>query len=322
MSRDQTRRRHGRHRSFDRLRRGDDSLGFLDEQQVRLDTSEAEEGIHDAMHLEQGEDESFTHEEVLQTSDPTDLGLTPAVIPPVYQGSGSVQSVIMLIANPVESYAAAAPSTTGLGDVWTIETWMYLTNPLGGNQSPFNLLPAAGNINDLSIGTGGGGDPISILTRDSAASNLYIATYAGWALGAWTMLTVTRSGSGAGSTDVYIDGVLAVPTLVSTDNAGTMTDTARTIRTPVPVHEWDGFMWCTTMWSSALTAPEVAYRFDEQNGKSASGWLDPTVDHGDYASAASNEHWYPFGFSNGLDLGNGSAVNLVPANIIFGATTP
>ncbi len=55
-----------------------DALGFLSEQQARLDAVEGDEGIFDSMHLVQGEDESFTFEDVQAASDPTDIGLTPS----------------------------------------------------------------------------------------------------------------------------------------------------------------------------------------------------------------------------------------------------
>ncbi len=322
MGRDLTRRRHGRHRSFDRVRRGDDTLGFLDEQQVRLDASEGEEGIHDAMHLEQGEDSVSTFEQVQETSDPTDLGLTPAVTPPTYQGASTAQSLTLLAAAPVEELASTA-QVTGIGNVWTIETWVFWTGVLPvGNESPFSLIPAAGNANDLAIGTNGGTGEISVLSRDSAASNLFFARYAqnSWTVDAWNMITVTRTGGGTSQTFASMNGVLLTPSNLDINNAGTMTDTARIIRSPVGgSFDWNGFMFATTMWNTPLTQPEILYRFANQSGLSASGWLDPTVNQGSYVSAASCVHWYPFALNPG-SLGQDFAVSpggidLTAANI-------
>ena len=245
----------------------------------------------------------------------------------VYQGAGLAQSVIMLIANPVESFVdGAGPQVVGIGNLWSIETWVYWTGSLPvGNQSPFNLLPAAGNINDLAIGTNGGTGEISVLTRDSAAANLSIKRYPqnSWTVDAWNMLTITRESSLAGSTKAFMNGVELTASGVSTDNAGTMTNTARTIRTPVPIHEWDGFMFCTTLWGSALSLPEMLYRYNNQIGLSANGYLDPTVDQGDYASSASVLHWYPFALNVG-NLGEDAAgaIDLTGSNILLSSQVP
>ena len=47
----------------------------------------------------------------------------------IYQGAGTAQSVIMLIANPVESFASA-DVVLGIGNVWSIEMWVYWTGSL------------------------------------------------------------------------------------------------------------------------------------------------------------------------------------------------
>ena len=231
----------------------------------------------------------------------------------------------MLIANPVESFASA-DVVLGIGNVWSIEMWVYWTGSLPvGNQSPFNCLPAAGNINDLAIGTNGGTGEISVLTRDSAAANLSIKRYPqnSWTVDAWNMLTITRESSLAGSTKAFMNGVELTASGVSTDNAGTMTNTSRILRTPVPVHEWDGFMFGTTIWTSALPAVEMLYRYNNQIGLSANGWLDPTVNQGDYVSAGSILHWYPFALNPG-NLGEDAAgaIDLTGSNIILGSNVP
>jgi len=244
---------------------------------------------------------------------------------PIYQGEGLAKSFIMLAAAPGEEFASA-DTTFGIGNIWSIETWVYWSTSLPvGNQSPFTLLPSSGNVNDIAIGTNGGTGEISILSRDSAASNLFIKRYAqnSWTVDAWNMLTVTRNSGDAGDTHVFMNGTELTPSGTSTDNAGTMTDTSRILSTPPDNgHDWDGFMFCTTLWSSALTQPEIQYRFDNRNGLSSSkGWLDPTVNQGDYESASTCVHWYPYVLDAG-DLGaDAQGANDLTGTDISGTST-
>jgi hypothetical protein len=261
---------------------------------------------------------------VLLTAPSPDI-FAPAGPSGIYQGAGIAQSVVMLVANPVESFVSA-DAVIGIGNIWSIETWVYWTSSLPvGNQSVFNCLPAAGNANDIGIGTNGGTGEISVLTRDSAAANLSIKRYPqnSWTVDAWNMLTITRESSLAGSTRAWMNGVELTASGVSTDNAGTMTNTSRVLRTPVPIHEWDGFMFGTTVWDVALSAAEMLYRFDNQAGLSVNGWLDPTVDQGDYASSAGNIHWWPFALNVG-NLGEDAAgaLDLTGSNIVLGSNVP
>lgn len=52
------------------------SSEFIAEQNTRLTPNEGEAGIHGTMHLVQGEDESFTSEQVIEAAAATDVGLT------------------------------------------------------------------------------------------------------------------------------------------------------------------------------------------------------------------------------------------------------
>ncbi len=199
MARAITRRRHGRHRDFDRTRRGEDTLDFLAEQQVRLDAAEADEGIFDAMHLEQGEDSFSTFEEVQETSDPTDLGLTPAVPAFVAQ----TQSIDF--DGSTEFFRNTTSQVIGIADVWSIGVWYKPAN-LTGIRSIFEINNSDSPSRIIAFFNG---TTLNVFLRNSGNSINTSRTFNGFGvLDTWAHLYLSWNAAGTGFPSVFKDGSL------------------------------------------------------------------------------------------------------------------
>ncbi len=224
MARPLTYRRHGRHRNYDRVSRrtenqaepglGQDTQRFVDQEQVRLDTAEGAEGIFDAMHLVQGENEFFTHEEVLQTSDPTDLGLNPSV-PPF---SAQTQSINFPSGGSTDSFLESTPQVLGIGTAWSLAVWWKIVSlPFGGSERLVDLRPASGNADVISLYHDASSQRLRLDWADNSGTPIEITAwnsfYAGetpfWrhVLVVWTgsILLLFKDGVSAGAPDVGVN---------------------------------------------------------------------------------------------------------------------
>ncbi len=293
MARAITRRRHGRHRDFDRTRRGEDTLDFLAEQQVRLDAAEADEGIFDSMHLVQSEDEFFTFEEVQQTSDPTDLGLTP---------SFAAQTQSIDFDGSTEGFLNTTPQVIGIADVWSIGIW-YKPSLLSGNDTLFEINNSDSPSRIIAFFSG---TQLAIFWRDSGDTTNSVVAFNGFGVnGVWAHLYFSWNAAGAGDVVTFKDGVLQVPTGGSSPNPIVMADDLRPVGVGTNVSlaaKFQGLIAQISVWRTIQDAA-IASLYNGGNPNS----LDLNSSFGSYSGAADLAHWWRLGHEASPNLGKDSS---------------
>ncbi len=326
MARPLTHRRHGRHRSYDRLNRrtdsqtspglGQDAQRFVDEQQVRLDTAEGSEGIFDAMHLEQGEDEFSTFEQVQETNDPVDLGLTPSAPPFQTQSldlDGSTEHL--------QSATQISPPRLGIGDTFTIAMWVKPSaQPLAGADSMLRLQSvsdgSAVSLAQRSAGASPEANGIQFIILDSVAT---IRQNIAWG-NVWTAGTLWRhvviQWNGIPGRRLFFDGAdRGVGTVLTANSAIVVSDAInRFVQfgefNPQTGTNYNGRIASIAMWPTILTGPEITAIF---NGRSINFNLN--ANSGGYTSAASLVHWWELGKNVAPNLAADSAFPANPFNL-------
>ena len=190
--------------------------------------------------------------------------------------------------------ALAVPSATTLGiaNAWTVSYTLRPQDTAVGTNILWNfgnLLASEANNIGFFIGDNGSGLGFNLKVEDSASVNFKTYGWPGTAVeGQWTQCTFTWNG-----TDLkgYFNGVEIVATDKAPDIAGTMTDTAR-LTGPLNTAAGDGMDYHSCgMWSSALTASEVAEIY---NGSQVA-YFDLQRNRGAYTSAADLVHWWQLG---------------------------
>ena len=205
MGRDLTRRRHGRHRRFGRVRRGDDTTGFLVDQAARLLIAGEEKPLHDTMHLVQGEAESFAFEQVQAAALPTDIGLP----------LGFTSHTDSLLLSGTKFLHDSGSSALSHADTFSVSMWvkptaltveMQVFGWIGGGSKNQLLLSWQGNLTN---------DPMRLFIRDNLAAVRVDNNYdmPSDFTGLWThFLIVWATGP---SPIVYINGVLTAASSTS-----------------------------------------------------------------------------------------------------------
>ncbi len=301
MARPLTYRRHGRHSRYDRVERrtnnqlvpglGQDTQRFVDDQQTRLDTAEGSEGVFDSMMLVQGEDESFTFDQVREATDPTALGLT---------SSFPVQTQSIDFDGVTESLGNLTGQVMGIANAWSIGVWAK-ADGMPSSESFFSIRPAAGLANRIQILK----DTLSlrVIWADSSGAPDQTSTWNNeFTVGNWFHFFVYWNGT---ILQPFINGVnIGAPDVGVNNPSITMTDTARRINIGDLVggtgFEWAGNIAQAAMWRVAKqTQPEVDALFNAGNPNA----LDLNSAFTDYSDAANLAHWWRCGHEASPNIG-------------------
>ncbi|MEE8551533.1 MAG: LamG-like jellyroll fold domain-containing protein [Gemmatimonadota bacterium] len=299
MARSLTRRRHGRHRSFDRVRQdAGDSLAFVTDEAARLSVFEGARGVHDAMHLEQGEGSSSSFEQVQVATDPVDIGL----IPTVSLDFDGVSEQMRNLETPGLSLGTS-------GD-FTWAGWLKRpTIQADARVLDYHDVNDAVQNNSIFIESLGNGDLNFVLFSNSGAFMKQFSFATPWPINVYTFICMTWANSGS-VLKGYFQGVEdASPTKIA-DNAGSRDDTtllqfqepsSKSSGTP-----HGGLKFYSAVWDVALPANAILEIFNQADQ------ADLLVNAGNYTQAANNLHWWRWGF-NLADIGkdSGSAPALI-----------
>ena len=289
MARPLTYRRHGRHRSYDRLNRrtdsqaspglGQDAQRFVDEQQVRLDSAEGSEGIFDAMHLEQGEDGFSTFDQVREAADPSDIGLSPSFV---------AQTQSINFNGGTDQLSNQTDQVIGVANVWTmmivvkIDTFANASsfdcdNGASTNRINFNHNPGAG---------------LSCLA--ATQFNVYNGVLSGDA-GSWISLTLTWDGVNLRAFRNAVD--VGEPDTGTSTPSITMTDATRRVslmgNSVGQSGGTDGRMLWAALWRTELSGASIT----AIDAARSSINLNVGADAGDLA------HWWRCGEEASPNLG-------------------
>ncbi len=298
MSRPLTRRRHGRHSSYDRLARrtenfvqaSQDAKLFVDEQDARLGgTSEGPEGVFDSMHLVQGEDEFFTFEELQAATVPSDIGLSL---------SFPAQTQSIDFDGAAEGLLNTTDQVLGIADIWSIGIWYKPAN-LIGTRTLFELgqgFPDASRLIAFFAGT-----QLNLFWSNSAASNQNDAQWNSFGvLDTWAHLFLSWNQTGTGVPNVFKDGVLTAADANSLTGAIVMADDVRPVGvgTNVGGSRHSGLISQMAVWR---TVQDAAIS-DLYNGGNPN-LLDLNSAFGGYSGAADLAHWWRPGHEASPNLG-------------------
>ncbi|MEE8551529.1 MAG: LamG-like jellyroll fold domain-containing protein [Gemmatimonadota bacterium] len=295
MSRALTRRRHGRYRSFDRLRRAEsDAQAFITVETARLNCLEGEQGIHDVMHLALGDPGPvFTHELVQTATSCPDIGLTDV-------GDGFAMEL------GIGETFRSNQSDLNSGPEFTVSLWV---KPDAVNVSGTMFDTPATFFGSRVIfdcrGAASSGR-LGIILTDGGATQRQNKEYDGvLAAGVWVYLTISIEDSPFRQR-TYINGVETAPTTIINDSAfgsggqdrevfiGSNGSGGGTDQFPARYHS-------AAWWAEELTPPEVLETFNGGDGKA----FDMLVDSGNYASSDNLQHWWRLGLNGilGKDFG-------------------
>ncbi len=316
MSRGFTRTRHCRHNSFDRVARRVNSQAnpgqpndvhqFAIDQNVRLDTDEGTEGIHDSLCDADGDSpqtpgfrsNQFTFEDVQAAAKAADIGLTLRT-----------QKNSLDFDGVTETMRNIQGISFGVGNAFTYAAWVKRFDLL--NTFEHVILDSAGGSNDrIQFSAGAGGQPDGsprFVIFDGSGNRIkdYFWTNANWPINVWTFWVFTWNGTALLG---YLNGVLTAENVRNLDNAGSRSDATMRYLWPntspdAMAHRQLSAAW----WNTVLTGPEVLEIFNAGVG----GAFDLNTNSGNYASAPPR-HWWRFGHrvspNLGEDLGAHSAL--------------
>lgn len=292
MGRDLTRRRHGRHRDFDRLRRGSDSLGFLSEQQTRLDAAEGTEGVHDSMHLVQGEDESFTFEDVQDASDPSDIGLSPSF-------TAQTQSINIPVDGSTDKLGNITEQVIGIANLWSIGVWWKpAVVPFASSEFLFDLrrttAPAAAS--QISLYHDNNNARLRLDWADTSGTPVEITAWNGFYTGeagnwvhvllTWdgTTMFMAKNGVDQGAPDVGVNN----PSLTMADDPRQMTFGNFALGHPNSTASVEGNIAQAQVWNADVRAAATFLNTSPSS-------VNLNADSGAYTFSGNLAHWYRAG---------------------------
>lgn len=211
-----------------------------------------------------------------------------------------------------EVLANTTENTIGIANIWSVNSWVKFDDFVG-SQTWVQIRENTGSENRLDFSTNTSTNEADIAVYNSAGTRfkLYHITEAQMNVGNWVMLSVTWDGT---TLRVYVDGADASPT-ITTDDAGTQTDTARRVTIggfdTVPQRPLNGNIHSTAVWSVVLTV-EI---FNDIYNDGAGGVVDLRQVQGKYTQTEVDalKHLWRHGFNSGdigEDLGNGTAIDI------------
>lgn len=224
----------------------------------------------------------------------------------VDMGGATVQSIDL---NGTDEFLANTSNTLmGFANAWSLNVWARGASSAGGTERfIFVADPSAGDANriELTLSDDSAASPYSIRLWNSAGVLFKDYDFGSFTVDTYLMLTVTWDGT---NLTVYQGSSAQTPTL-NTDDAGTMTDTARRVivgGTSVPAASWSGLIFSPKLWNVELTATEIGEIF------SGLSTFNARRDSGNYASRDDLKHLWDFRTSAniGQDYGHQSS-NLI-----------
>jgi len=145
----------------------------------------------------------------------------------------------------------------------------------------------------LSINGAVANDPLRIQLWDQAGALFKDYSYASYfTQDEWTFVSWSWDGT---TLQMYRNGSTVAPSSLNTDNAGTMSTDARTMRigagTSSGTDNFHGVLHSVGWWNGARTGAEMVALYNGGDGRTFL-W---DADSGDYTSSASLAHWYRLG---------------------------
>lgn len=140
-------------------------------------------------------------------------------------------------------------------------------------------------------------------------------------LDVWYLIGVTWDGT-TDTLECFVDGVEVTPVDTTQDDAPlVMADGSRQMavggKSMLLDHDgFDGRIYSAMTWSTVLTDAEILYLHDGADGAD----LDLTTGKGDYASAASLQHWYKCGHYKSPNIGHDFGLDPFDLTSEFGIT--
>lgn len=222
---------------------------------------------------------------------PTNVTLTGGLVTPrdgEPQSNDIHRSAVLFSNSQNDVLSNTSDSTLGIANSWSIGIYHVSTNT-SQTQDLFALQnSAATSLNRIEV-TQQAGSSIRIILYNSAGTIFKDYTFSRqtlWSLWVWTWDGTDLKG--------YRNGVEQTPTATTVDNAGTMTDTARSVylgndrdgSTGI-----DGTIQQFELWNSVLTKNETVSLYNGGFGAS----VDLQTNFEFYNSSSSLQHWWRLG---------------------------
>jgi hypothetical protein len=194
-------------------------------------------------------------------------------------------------------------TTLGIANTWTIMFHWSVVN-VSNHYQLLSIGTTADDLNRINVGHRGdvANDPMRIVLYDSAGVlfkqyDYNSAAYTHINVGRFHHAVITWDGT---TLKYYNDGLLFTASTLTTDDAGTQTDTARVVAvgsTTAGTAIVHGQHHTYAMWNSVLTANEVASIYQAGNNSR----VNLLATFQDYVSSANLVHWWHLGELFGLE---------------------
>ena len=184
---------------------------------------------------------------------------------------------------------SSAASTLGIANSFTVMTTQY--HNVAGIQTIFEAKADSGNANRILV-EDVSGTHFRVTLYNSAGTLFKQYRYQHDNFNQhWEQFTFTWNGT---NLKMFIRGGEVTPTFKDTDNAGTMTDTARRVYVGGLNNDtqlWRGYIQSVALWSDVLTVREVlsVYNAGMVGAMNLQGSFEQ------YASSGDLEHWWRLG---------------------------
>ena len=311
MARPLTYRRHGRHRSYDRLNRrtdsqaspglGQDAQRFVDDQDARLGgTAEGSEGVFDSMHLEQGEDEVFTFDQVREAADPSDIGLSSSF-------TAQTQSINIPVDGSTDKLGNITEQAIGIANLWSIGVWWKpAVVPFASSEFLFDLrrvtAPAAASQISLYHDNSNTrlrldwADTSGAPTEITAWNGIYTGEAGNWVhiLITWTgtSMFMAKNGVDQGPPDVGTP----TPSITMADDLRQMTFGNFALAHPASTASVEGNIAQAGIWNADVRAAAATI-------VAGGSGQNLNADGGAYTFSGNLAHWYRAGHEASPNLG-------------------
>jgi hypothetical protein len=245
-------------------------------------------------------------------------GITTDDIVPDYPGLPPQEDLQSISFNGTdEDLFNDTPQTIGVANDWSIQALCEPAALTASSMTIFNIRGSSSStVNNIlmSILAFDANDPLSV--RITSSSGVLIKRYdfeSHFTVGVKVSVLCTWNGT---NLITYIDGTLATPTTLVTDDSGTMSDlTGRKVAIGsrqgegVPQSFFEGKTNSVSVWDTVLTQAQVTVL--ENSGSPHT--FDNRVDSGAYNASANLVHYWRLGEDSddiGKDSGTGTAINV------------
>lgn len=209
-------------------------------------------------------------------------------------------------------YMETTDSTLGMADDWSLQITFKLLNDTSGIDYLMEIADGFSSPNDVQVKCQTATTEFHVNLFDSIPSSPAMKNLR-WdqlaATNTWQTWVLTFNGTTGDVLLAYKDGSVATVSTTTQDNAGSMTDSSRSIRVGTA---WNGsnptesaLFHSIAMWGSVLTPDEIAEIYNSGD----IGTFDLQADSGDYASSGNLVIWFRLGLDSD-DIGKDTVGSL------------